>query len=266
MPPRYVKSLEQLMQMAQERASAGPMETEAQGITIEYATDPELARALVPPVLQANDEGRLQVSFSQAKMKPAPGVEILIGAFMFGVHITYEGKPGLYPVNMAFDDELTVISGREMWGEPKKMAAIDFAVDGDEVRASVSRHGIAFAAFKGRLGAEVPAREDNEHAYCFKFTLAADGSGFDHDPQMIRLIWNRRQLQARAVSGELVLTDSAFDPIADLPVRQLLGVTWARTLTRSGGENVCTVPAMTMFPFMQQRYDDIAAYASRGRG
>lgn len=263
MSPRYVKSLEQLMSAAQERLAAGPMETEAQGITIEYSTDPQLARAVVPAPLVANDEGRLQVSFAKAIMRPAPDVQIEIGAFTFGVHITYEGKAGLYPVTMAFDDELTVISGREMWGEPKKFGRIDFDLQGDDLSARVTRHGIPFAAFKGRLGASLPPSEHTEHSYCFKFTLAADASGFDHDPQLIRLIWNRRQLEARTVQGELALTDSAFDPIADLPVRRLLGATWARTLTRSGGEQIGTVPGLGLFPFMQQRYDDIAAYAGK---
>lgn len=263
MSPRYVKSLEELMRVAQERASAGPMETEAQGLTIEYATDPELARALVPPPLTANDEGRLQMTFAKAIMRPAPDVQIEIGAFTFGVHITYEGRPGLYPVTMVFDDELTVISGREMWGEPKKIGRVDFSVQGDTARAAVIRHGIAFASFTGTLGDALEPAEQTEHSYCFKFTLAADASGFDHDPQLIRLIWNRKQLEARALAGELTLLDSAFDPVADLPVRRLLGASWARTLTRSGGENVCTVPALSLFPFMQQRYDDIAAYCSR---
>jgi len=260
---RYVKSFEELMNAAQERAQAGPMRTEAQGITIEYASDPERVRAIVPAPLQANDEGLLQMSFAKASMKPAPDVDIVIGAFTFSAHVTYEGKPGLYPVTMVFDDELTVISGREMWGEPKKLGRVDFEIQGDIVSASVTRHGIPFAAFNGRFGAALTPREDNEPSYCFKFTLAADASGFDHDPQLIRLLWNRQQLAARAVDGDLVLADSAFDPVADLPVRRLIGATWAHTLTRSGGENVCTVPGMSMFPFMQQRYDDIAAYCGK---
>jgi acetoacetate decarboxylase len=67
------------------------------------------------------------------------------------------------------------------------------------------------------------------------------------------------------VSGELVLTESAFDPVIDLPVKQLVSARWSRRLTSSSGENVRTIPPMDMFPFIGQRYDDMTAYATKKR-
>lgn len=261
--PRFVKSLEELMQESQQRATAGPLQTESQSILIEYLSDPEAVKAVVPKPLVPNDEGRVQASFGYARMKVAPGVEVPIGTWNFAVHVTYDGKPGTYVVGMAFDDEVTVVTGREIYGEPKKLATIHFDVTGDAASASVSRHGIAFAAFKGTLGAAIEPQEFVDNAYTFKFTLNPDGSGFDHDPQMLRLVWRHKELEARDVRGELILTESAFDPVVDLPVRELVSARWSRRLTSSSGENVCTIPPMDMFPFISTRYDDMAAYASK---
>jgi acetoacetate decarboxylase len=261
--PRFVKSLEELMQEAQQRAAAGPLQTESQSILIEYLSDPEAVKAVVPKPLVANDEGRVQASFGYAVMRLGPNVEIPIGTWNFAVHVTYEGKPGTYVVGMAFDDEVTVVTGREIYGEPKKIAAIKFDVRGDSAAASVTRHGIPFAAFKGTLGAAVAPQEFIDNAYTFKFTMNPDGSGFDHDPQMLRLVWRHKELEARDVSGELVLTESAFDPVIDLPVKQLVAARWSRRMTSSSGENVCTIPPVDMFPFVGQRYDDMAAYATK---
>lgn len=261
--PRYVRTFEQLMAEAQARAAAGPLQTEAQNLTIEYATDPEMAKAMVPAPLVANEEGLVQLSFGYAVMRPGEGIEIPIGTFNFGVHCTYEGKPGIYVVTMAFNDEVTVVTGREMFGEPKKIADIAFKNSNDQLEASIARHGITFAAFKGKLGKAIEPREFTSHSYTFKFTLKVDGSGFDHDPQMLRLIWKQKELEARDVTGELSLFESAFDPVVDFPVQRLIKATWSRTLTSSGGEDVCTVPAMNMFPFITQRYDDLAAYATK---
>jgi acetoacetate decarboxylase len=261
--PRFVKSLEELMQQAQERAAAGPLQTESQSILIEYLSDPEAVKAVVPKPLVPNGEGRVQASFGYATMRLGPNVEIPIGTWNFAVHVTYEGKPGTYVVGMAFDDEVTVITGREIYGEPKKLAAIKFDVNGDSAAASVTRHGIPFAAFKGTLGAAIEPQEFIDNAYTFKFTMNPDGSGFDHDPQMLRLVWRHKELEARDVSGELVLTESAFDPVIDLPVKQLVAARWSRRLTSSSGENVCTIPPFDMFPFVGQRYDDMAAYATK---
>lgn len=263
--PRYVKSFEELMAEAQRRAAAGPLQTEAQNLTIEYATDPEVVKAMVPAPLVPNDEGLVQLSFGRAVMRPGEGIEIPIGTFNFGVHVTCEGEPGIYVVTMAFDDEVTVVTGREMFGEPKKLADIAFSSAGDRLDASIARHGITFAAFSGRLGDAIEPREFTSHSYTFKFTLKVDGSGFDHDPQMLRLIWKQKELEVREVTGELSLSESAFDPVIDFPVRRLISAAWSRTLTSSSGEEVCTVPAMNLYPFISQRYDDLAAYATRKR-
>lgn len=261
--PRFVKSMEDLMREGAERTAAGPLQTESQSVIIEYLTDPKAAMAVVPKPLVANEEGRVQASFGYAVMRMPSGVELPIGTWNFAVHVTYEGKPGTYVLGMAFDDEVTVISGREIYGEPKKLATINFDVRGDTAKADVTRHGFTFAAFKGQLGATLPAREFIDEAYTFKFTLKADGGGFDHDPQMLRLIWRHKELEARAIAGEFVLTESAFDPFADLPVRQQLSARWSRRLTSSTGEDVCSVPPLNLFPFIGQRYDDMAAYATK---
>jgi acetoacetate decarboxylase len=258
--PRYVKSFEELMQARSAEHELEFMHSDAQGVIIEYETDPELAAAIVPQPLVADPRGRIQVSFSKVDMQPQGGAVLSIGAALFAVHVTYEGKPGLYPVTMPMTSELAVVAGRETYGEPKKVCAINFDINNDTVAANVVRHDIPYMAFKGTLGKELAPREFVDHAYCFKFTPNVDGSGFDNDPLMIRLIWTKKQIKVREVSGELVLTESAFDPVADLPVRRLLGATWEQVETKSGGENVCSVPAMNLFPFVHQRYDELSAF------
>lgn len=261
--PRYVKSFEELMQARSAEHELEFMHSDAQGVIIEYQTDPALAAAIVPQPLVADPEGRIQVSFSTVDMQPQGGKVLSIGAALFAVHVTYEGKPGLYPVTMPMTSELAVVAGRETYGEPKKICDIKFEIRGDTIEANVVRHGIAYMAFKGKLGRELPTREYVDHAYCFKFTPNVDGSGFDHDPLMIRLIWTKKQLKAREVSGELVLTESAFDPVADLPVRRLISATWEQVETKSGGENVCSVDSMNLFPFVHQRFDELSAFFNR---
>jgi acetoacetate decarboxylase len=262
---RFIKTMEELMQQAQQRAAAGPLQTESQSIVIEYLSDPEAVKAVVPKPLVPNNEGRMQACFGYAKMQVTPDVAVGIGTWNFVAHVTYEGQPGTYVVGMAFDDEMTVITGREIYGEPKKLAAIKFDVNGDDALASVTRHGIPFAAFKGKLGGKAAPGALIDNAYTFKFTLKPDGTGFDHDPQMLRLVWKHQEIEARDITGELVLTESPFDPVIDLPVRQLVSARWSKRLTSSMGENVCTVSPMEMFPFISTRYDDIAAYASKGQ-
>ena len=71
---------------------------------------------------------------------------------------------------------------------------------------------------------ETPQPEETLDFY-FKFLISPDGKGFDNDPALVhcRRIYPMRCVER--VEGEIVLRDSDFDPIADLPVRRLLSFT-----------------------------------------
>ncbi|HYA68706.1 MAG TPA: hypothetical protein VED63_08240, partial [Acidimicrobiales bacterium] len=59
-------------------------------------------------------------------------------------------------------------------------------------------------------------------------------------------------------AGELVLRDSRFDPVADLPVAALDAVTISERNSIQRGRIHSTVPAEWLLPFMHQRYDDLS--------
>jgi acetoacetate decarboxylase len=60
------------------------------------------------------------------------------------------------------------------------------------------------------------------------------------------------------VDGEVVLRDSRFDPVADLPVRRLVELTLSERRAVQRGEIVERVPADWVLPYAHQRYDDLS--------
>lgn len=223
-----------------------------------YETDPEIAAAVLPPPLRPAARPEVGVTISQVAMQLAPGFDVSIGAALLGVRAVHEGVEGLYLITMPMTTEGAVVGGRETYGEPKKLAQIDFDWGSDVISATVTRHGVPYMELRGRRGEALPAREFTEHAYCFKCLPALErGKGLEFDPLLVRLEWHHHFARVERMDGEVILRESMMDPVADLPVRRVVGMTYEEGSTRSGGKVLCSVPAAGFLPFLHSRYDDI---------
>lgn len=255
--PRYVKSPEQLAWAAENNAEFLP--STAKQLAVDYRTDFETVAAIVPRPLSVDKRAIVHVAISQVEMHLPSGIDMTIGSGIVGILCDYEGSPGYYLVTMPMTTEAAVVGGRETYGEPKKIAEIDFQTDGNHVHAAVRRHGVNYIEFDGEVGAERPAQNIQDHAFCYKILPSCSGEGFDFDPLLIRLNWLRKQEKAFDLSGELKLNESPLDPVVDLPIREVVGMHYELVNTESNGEVLRSVPADWLYPFVHQRYDDFAA-------
>jgi acetoacetate decarboxylase len=255
---RYVKTLEQVKQAAE--ANPEFLESSVRSIRTVYETDPAVAAALVPRPLETSARPEVCATFSHVEMHISPELTIEIGSAVFGVKATYDGIEGIYLITMPMTTEQAVIGGRETYGEPKKIAAIDFQKQGDEVSAVVTRMGVPYLEARGRVGASRGPREFTEYGYCFKALPACEkGGGFDGDPLLVRLEWKHQHTLSAPVEGELELRESPFDPVADVPVRRLISMEYEEGTAESNGRVLRPVPGEWILPFLHQRYDDPSA-------
>jgi acetoacetate decarboxylase len=256
---RWLKTLEQVKRDAER--SPEFLSSRMRSLRVVYETDPALAAAVVPRPLVALPRGEVCVTFSHVAMQISPEASFEIGSAVFGVRARHEGDEGIWLLSMPMTSEQAVIGGRETWGEPKKLAAIEVRCEGDAVSATVSRMGIPYLAAAGRLGGDVGPRAFVEHGFCVKALPAcAKVAGLDGEPLLVRLDWRHRHERVRRVEGGmLTLRESPFDPVADLPVRRLLRMEWEEGMVESGGSVVRTLPAEWVLPVLHQRYDDPGA-------
>jgi len=130
---------------------------------------------------------------------------------------------------MPMTSEQAVIGGRETYGEPKKIAKIDFEKDSERVAASVSRMGGTYLEAKGTLGEPLGPREFVEYGFCVKALPSCEKTrGFDGDPLLVRMEQVRKPERVENVEGELILRDLAGCPVVDLPVRETVSIQWVR--------------------------------------
>lgn len=252
---RYAKSMRDLDR--EEDSHAESLRSTVRSIRCVYETDAEAAQAVVPKPLEASFRSEVSVSFATVAMHVSPEVTIEIRSASFGVRVEYDDKPGNYLLTMPMSTEQAVVVGRERFGEPKKIANIEFDAVGPEVSSSVERMGIRYLAVRGTRVEELGRRESREYSYCFKaFPSATAGKGFDQDPQLVRLEWRHDFERVWRLDGELDLLDSPFDPVADLPVRKMVELEYTEGTTSSSGRVLRPVPGDWLRPFIHQRYDE----------
>jgi acetoacetate decarboxylase len=190
-------------------------------------------------------------------MSVSAEIDVEIGAASFGVGVHYDGREGIYPLTMPITSEAAVIAGRERFGEPRKLARIEFELRRERVAARVERMGVEFLAVRAERKQELTPREQTEEVYCFKaFPGCQAEKGFDQDPQLVRLEWRHRFERVVRLEGSLELVDSPFDPVVDLPVRRMVSLEYTEGQTRSSGRVLRPVPGDWLLPFLHQRNDE----------
>ena len=253
---RYVKTLEQVK--AAQEANPEFTKSVVRSIRCEYEAEPAIAAAVVPKPLEVAERARVCATFSHVAIEITPEFTMEIGSAIFGVKASYDGEEGIYLITMPMTTEQAVIGGRETYGEPKKIAEIDFSKDDGRVSASVSRMGMTYLSASGNLGAELGPREFTELAWCYKALPSCDASkALDADPLLVRLEWQHTQTGAWQLDGgEIALGQSPLDPVADIPVKRLVRCEYEEGSTQSNGTVLRSVPGEWLLPFLHQRYDD----------
>ena len=252
---RWVKTLEQVKQSRE--ANPEFLESTVRSIRVVYETHPALAAAVIPKPLEACERPEVCVTFSQVAMHVSPELSIEIGSAIFGVRARYDGSEGIYLLTMPMTTEQAVVPGRETYGEPKKIADIRFEKEGDRLASVVTRLGIPYLEVRGTLGASLPPRKFEEYGFCIKALPSCEKErDLDGDPLLVRLSWRHDHRQVNAVEGELILRESPFDPVADLPVQRLVRMEYEEGSSESNGRVLRSIPGDWLLPFLHQRYND----------
>ena len=182
-------------------------------LVLTYATDPSCIAALLPPGLEVCGDPIVQIGVYCVPVQGEPehGVSIKVPARVGGIE-------GRYSLGIGIDQESAIFMSRETNGQPKFPCSVRFFRLGDEVHASATHQGTTFLSYRGTVtGAGEPddAFEDNE--WWIKVSRAVGGrEGYDFPPHVVRVRSAGVTTHIETVEGELVMTDSAWDPIAEL--------------------------------------------------
>ncbi|MFI8291206.1 acetoacetate decarboxylase family protein [Streptomyces sp. NPDC085614] len=222
------------------------------GVVAVWETDPDVVAAVLPPPLKPVGRPLVRANISRVDLPGYP-----LGAGSVAVAAAHGDREGWYPLVMPMTHERALVGGREVFGEPKKLGEVTVEREGMVVRAALARHGIAFVEVRGAVSGPLPLPEPVEKTdFYFKFLPAVDGSGFEDDPVLVHCVRHEKVRRLERVTGDVVLRESMYDPVADLPVRRIVEITVGEKTTDQKGRVAERVSAESLAPYIHQRYDD----------
>lgn len=230
-------------------------------LSVLFETTPEAVRALLPPPLEPVP-GALATAWV-ADIANSNCVGPFMGAALY-VSARYQDITGDYCVTMPMSTPEAVTFGRELYGEPKKLAKIAFETQDDHVWGSAERRGIRFLSLRGRMTAEGGTGRKQTSSFFFKFTPRADGSGFDSPPRLVHVTGDVTVQTARTGRGEVIFRDSPHDPVADIPVRQVIGAVYTDGHLYTTGRVLCEADPDAFMPYAFSKLDDFSEIAEGG--
>jgi acetoacetate decarboxylase len=249
-----------LDELRNREVEATKVDTWATTLVATYETDPEAIKAVLPPPLSAPAEPLVRVTIATVDL--GRGYPIF-GAGTFAVHARHEDVDGDYALVMPMTTEQAVVGGRETFGEPKKLAQIELLRDGDDVRGYFARMGTTFLEVTGKVTGEAePTPDRTRTSFYLKFLPSPTGKGFDGEPMLVHCRRDEKTKKVWNVEGEVLLHESRFDPVIDLPVLKLRSIELAERSSIQTGEVVSTIPADWVAPYVHQRYDDLSPVGS----
>ena len=249
---RFIKTLDEIRRIQKAYSRCQYLATK--NLTVTFETTPEAVRALLPPPLEPTPEALGSAWVGEIGNSNSVGP--FMGAALF-LRARYGDIIGNYCVTMPMSTPEAVTFGRELYGEPKKLAKIIFEQQDEHVWGYAERHKVRILSLRGRMtGAAATGRRETS-TFHFKFTPRADGVGFDCPPQLVHVTGDTNTKVARRGRGELVFRDSAHDPVSDIPVRQVIEAVYTEGDVYTTGRVLCEVDPEEFLPHAFGKIDAI---------
>jgi acetoacetate decarboxylase len=246
----FVKTTEELAGI--ERLLGKPRFLGGRQLKVEFLTDPEVLARLLPPPLEPTAQPLASITVGEWHSN---GFGDFTGASLY-LSATHEGLPGGYALAMWMQGEPAVMFGREVFGEPKKLATVRLHSDGRSHRATVERGGALLLALEAETARDVEPLEQLRIAFNYRARTAVEGIGLDGPALLTRASFTETVRVRREGQGTIELHGTVHDPLEELPVRSVLGATYSEQDIAGHCEVVASVEAAEFVPYHQGRSDD----------
>jgi len=190
-------------------------------VTILFKTTADVVGRFVPAPLQPNPQQLIALYYSALFMtKPIEMPYREVGLF---VPVSYKGIPGLFFVFMYLDSVPGVVGGREIWGFPKKEAAISFVEQDGKVSTEVTRMGcpIIRATFTVQEKVETIPPSPFRAFYNLKVIPSIKRNARPDVLQLTSTPVVRESKEMHSGTGVLELRNSPSDKLGEIPVQAI---------------------------------------------
>jgi acetoacetate decarboxylase len=238
-----------------EAAIGNPHFGGAQMLSVEFLVDPAYIAEVLPPPLEPVAEPRMRAMVGRFGSN-------CVGDFDGGcVYVTcaHDGLEGEYNVFQYMDTDQSTIFGRDVFGEPKKMAKATLRARGGHMRGTIERHGVTLITLEGDLTKDNGPFQATRESYNIKSRPAADGHGLEEDAILTRAHYETEGRVYREGVGRIAFAGTVHDRLDEIPITEVLRATYFEGDLAATVEVAARIPAETFIPFHHARNDDWSA-------
>ncbi len=221
-------------------------------LAVYFETTAEAIRELLPPPLEPTPNPLGVVWFAEI------GNSNCMGGFIGGgvyLRARYQDIIGHYCIAAPRSTADSMAVGRDLFGEPTKLAKVVFDTTNQHVWGHAERYNVRYFSARGRYDEEAPTGRSEFSSFQFKFLPRSDGGGFDCPPRLVHVTSTLNATTARRGRGELVFRESAHDPLADIPVRQVVEAVYSEGQMYTSARVLCEVDGEAFLPYSFTRND-----------
>ncbi|HET8943594.1 MAG TPA: acetoacetate decarboxylase family protein [Dehalococcoidia bacterium] len=215
-------------------------------LVVTFETTPDAIRALLPPPLEPMPEPLGSAWVGEVANSNSVGP--FVGAALY-LRARFGDIVGNYCLTMPVSTPQAVTFGRELYGQPAKLARMIFERQDEFVWGSAERHEIRFLSLRGRLTGQAATGRQVTSTFHFKFSPRADGVGFDGAPLLIHETGESTVEKAERGRGELIFRDSPHDPVSDIPVTQVVDAVYTEGHTYTSARVLTEVDPEAFLPY-----------------
>lgn len=252
----FVKSPAEISQI--EAALSAPRFVNGQMVSVDFLTDPETVRRVLPPPLTPADEPRVTAMVGRWQSN-------CVGDFFGGaiyVAARHGQVEGDYVLAMYMDNDMPLIYGRDLFGEPKKLAQSNLFRRGDSFHAWIERGGVRLIELHVDAPTDLGSGEADGINFNFKARPAANGVGLEEDAILTEARFHNVIRTAREGTGAVRLRGTVHDPLNELEVQSTVRGAYFEGDLIAECEAVASVDADEFLPYHYGRMDDWSALNS----
>jgi acetoacetate decarboxylase len=224
-------------------------------LSVEFTTDESVIAEVLPPPLEPAEAPNVRAMVGRWQSN-------CVGDFYGGsiyVAARHDGIDGEYVLAMYMDNDVPTIYGRDLFGEPKKIADSALLRRGDAFRGWVDRGGVRIIELQGEMANNTGPFDAEGYNFNFKARPAANGHGLEEDAILTRARFDVHATASLEGAGSVVLRGTVHDPLDEIPVRSVTKATYTECDLIGNCEAVATTPADVFLPYHYGRHDDWSA-------
>ncbi|HVX32221.1 MAG TPA: acetoacetate decarboxylase family protein [Solirubrobacterales bacterium] len=255
----FVKSAAEIREI--QAALARPRFVNSQMIVVTFLTREETVAEILPPGFEPTAEPRVTAQLGTWQSN-------CCGDFNGGavtIAARYGELEGEYALCMYMDNDQPTLYGRDLFGEPKKIATASIFTTPTGYRGYIERRGVRLVELEVEGAEDVGPARVSANNFNIKARPAADGVGLQEDALVTCAVFENDIRANHEGTGKVRLRGTRHDPLDEIEVVEVLSGRQIEVDMEARTSVVGTIPAADYEPYFYGRgADDWSALDTSG--